>query len=234
MITGDAMRFLIVEDDVHLLEAIASVLEDEQYEVDRAENGREGLLLAEHGIYDLIVLDIMLPEMDGISLIRKLRASGNSTPTLFLTAKDSVEARVNGLDAGADDYLVKPFAIDELLARIRALLRRSKGLTTEGELKYGAIAFPANEYDATCNGRPLGLTSKEYELLSYLVQNKEQILRREQIFNRIWGFDSEANETAVDLYIHYLRKKLSACGCEEFIRTVRGVGYMVKVSAEHV
>lgn len=227
------MRILLVEDDRHLLEAVADVLEDEQFEVDKADNGRDGLLMARQRIYDLLILDIMLPGQDGLSIIQQVRRQGDFTPALFLTARDSVEARVKGLKAGADDYLVKPFAIDELLARIHALLRRSKGFGPEGEIRYGPLTLPPNEFEAYCRGQPLKLSAKEYELLSYLIQNKEQILRREQIFNRIWGLDSEASETAVDLYIHYLRKKLMAHG-EQLIQTVRGVGYMLKAEERDV
>jgi two-component system, OmpR family, response regulator CiaR len=228
------MKILVVEDDLNLLDAVAAVLEDEGFEVDRADTGTEGLLLAGKGIYDVLILDIMLPGEDGISIIQKVRKKNIYTPALFLTAKDSIESRVRGLQAGADDYLVKPFAIDELLARIHALIRRSKGFKSEGELRYGPIHIPPNEYEAYCGDKPLKLSSKEFELLSYLLQNKEQILRREQIFNRVWGFDSDANETAVDLYIHYLRKKLISFGCGHLIHTVRGVGYILKEGERHV
>jgi two-component system, OmpR family, response regulator CiaR len=228
------LKILVVEDDANLLEAVSAVLEDEGFEVDRADTGAEGLLLAEQGIYDVLILDIMLPGEDGISIIQKVRKKGIYTPALFLTAKDSIESRVRGLQAGADDYLVKPFAIDELLARIHALIRRSKGFESQGGLRYGPILIPPNEYEAYCEDKPLKLSSKEFELLSYLIQNKEQILRREQIFNRVWGFDSDANETAVDLYIHYLRKKLMAFDCGHLIHTVRGVGYMLKRGERHV
>lgn len=222
------MRVLVVEDDRSLIKAITNVFKDESYQVDQAETGDEGLLLAESGIYDLLVLDIMLPGLDGLSIIKQLRAKQITTPTLFLTARDSVEARVQGLDAGADDYLVKPFAVEELLARARALLRRNGKLGAEGELAYGPLTFPAHEYDASVNGTALKLSSKEYELLKYLVMNREQILTRAQIFDRVWGIDSEANDTIVDLYIHYLRKKLSPFGSDQMIRTIRGVGYMLR------
>jgi two-component system, OmpR family, response regulator CiaR len=228
------LKLLVVEDDVNLLEAVCAVLEDEGFEVERTDNGTDGLLLAEQGFYDVLVLDIMLPGEDGLSIIQKLRRKNIYTPALFLTAKDSVEARVRGLQAGADDYLVKPFAIDELLARIHALIRRSKGFMAEGELRYGPLVMPPNEHEAYYGDKPLKLSSKEYDLLTYLIQNKEQILRREQIFNRVWGFDSDANETAVDLYIHYLRKKLMSFDCGHLIQTVRGVGYMLKADERHV
>lgn len=228
------MRLLLVEDDKFLADAVASILEEEGYDVDSADNGTEGLLMAQQGIYDVIVLDLMLPGMDGLSVLRAIRGKADTTPVLILTARDSVEARVKGLDVGADDYLVKPFAIDELLARIRSLIRRTKGIGVSGELVYGAIVLPSGEHEAYCSGQALQLTAKEYELLSYMVQHKGQILRREQMLNRVWGMDSETNDTSVDLYIHYLRKKLSACGCGSYIRTVRGVGYMLKAGQDDV
>jgi two-component system response regulator CiaR len=222
------MRILAVEDDRSLLQAITDVLKEEGYQVDCADRGDEGFLLAERGIHDLLVLDIMMPGLDGLSIVKKLRAKGNQTPVLFLTAKDSVEARVQGLDAGADDYLVKPFAVEELLARTRALLRRNGKIGTEGELVYGPISLKANEHDGYVESHPLKLTSKEYELLKYFLHNREQILTREQIFDRVWGIDSEANYGIVDLYVHYLRKKLADYGCDHYIRTIRNVGYILK------
>lgn len=222
------MRVLVVEDDAPLLHAVTAVLEDEGYQVDQAVTGDEGLMIAETGIYDMLVLDIMLPNLDGFSIIKQLRAKSFTTPTLFLTAKDSVESRVKGLDAGADDYLVKPFAVEELLARCRSLLRRSGKLGMEGQIGYGPIILEANEHDAFVQGNPLKLTSKEFELLEYLLRNREQILTREQIFDRIWGFESETSDGIVDLYVHYLRKKLSVYECDPLIRTIRGVGYMLK------
>lgn len=220
------MLILAVEDEKALLQTIAGVLTDEGYQVDKAERGDDGLLLAERGIYDLLVLDIMMPGMDGLSLVRTLRAKGIMTPVLFLTARDSVESRVEGLDAGADDYLVKPFAAEELTARVRALLRRQGKQNVEGELAYGPLSLKINEYDGFVDDEPMKLTTKEYELLKYFLQNREQILTRQQIFDRVWGIDSEANYGVVDLYVHYLRKKLGAY--EGFIRTIRNVGYILK------
>jgi two-component system response regulator CiaR len=222
------MKILVVEDDRHLLDAIVSVLKEESYQVDQTNDGLQGYRMAETGCYDLLVLDVMLPGMDGFTLIRKLRSQSVTTPALFLTAKDNVESRVQGLDAGADDYLVKPFAVEELLARIRALLRRFGKGAMEFSKTYGKITLPAQEYEAYIDGKPLHLTVKEYELLDYLVTNRERILTREQIFTRVWGFDSDTSDAIVDLYIHYLRKKLAPFGCDKWIRTVRGVGYMLK------
>ncbi|WP_168118594.1 response regulator transcription factor [Paenibacillus sp. HB172176] len=226
------MRLLVVEDDRHLREAIVDVLEDEGYETDSEGNGADGLQQAQAEIYDLIILDIMLPGMDGISLLRSLRKGGNVSPVIFLTAMDEVASRISGLDAGGDDYLVKPFAVGELLARVRALLRRSKGINPEGELVCGEVVVPIQEHEAYCKGQPLHLTVKEYELLRYLIENQGRILQREQLYVRVWGLDSDASESSVDLYVHYLRKKLAPYGCDGYIRTIRGVGY--KVSAEHV
>ncbi len=221
------MKILVVEDDSSLLGLISSVLKEESYQVDCADSGSEGLLMAERDVYDALILDIMLPEIDGLSIVKRLRAQSVKTPVLFLTARDSVEDRVKGLDVGADDYLVKPFAISELLARVRALLRRTKG-EMDGEISYGPISLQPNTHDGFAGEHQLNLTVKEYELLEFLLRNSEQILLREQIFNRIWGFDSESGINVVDVYVHYLRKKLAQYDCGDFIKTVRGVGYMLK------
>jgi two-component system, OmpR family, response regulator CiaR len=222
------MKVLVVEDDGPLRRIISRILEEEQYEVDQAENGEEGYLMASASEYDLITLDIMLPIMDGYSVMRKLRIEGHQTPTLFLTAKDRIEDKVKGLDFGADDYIVKPFATEEFLARVRSLLRRAGKLGLEGKITYGPIALDTNQHEGFIDETALKLTIKEYELLFYLIQNKEQILTRDQIYQRVWGIESETTEAIVDLYIHYLRKKLASFEFDRLIRTVRGVGYMLK------
>ncbi|MGZ6507198.1 MAG: response regulator transcription factor [Tumebacillaceae bacterium] len=225
------MRVLIVEDDRSLLDAVATVFAEESYQVDRAETGDDGLLLAEQVLYDLIILDIMLPGVDGLSIIRQLRKKAISTPILLLTARDSVEDRVKGLDAGADDYLVKPFAVMELLARARAVLRRHGGAVgTDGEVVYGRLTLRTKAHDAFVDNQPLKLTVKEFKLLEFLLLNREQILTREQIFDRVWGFEVDTNTSVVDVYMHYLRKKLAVYECDSIIQTVRGVGYMLKGS----
>ncbi|SEC05639.1 response regulator transcription factor [Paenibacillus sp. GP183] len=221
------MRLLVVEDDLLLRNTMVRALKAEGFKVDDVENGKEGLLMSEQGIYDLILLDIMLPEMDGFSFIKELHDKSIMTPILLVTARDSVEDRVKGLDIGADDYLVKPFAMDELLARIRVLLRRQGKNMIQDELSYGPISLIKEKYDGFADGNKLNLTVKEYELLELLLTRPEQILTREQIFNRIWGFYSESNITIVDLYVHYLRKKLSEYDCDPYIRTIRGIGYML-------
>jgi two-component system response regulator CiaR len=223
-----AMRVLVVEDDFPLRRIISTILEEEQYHVDQAENGEEGYFMAFSGEYDLITLDIMLPKMDGFSLMKKLRREGLQIPTLFLTAKDRIEDKVHGLDLGADDYIVKPFATEEFLARVRSVLRRSGKLGNEGKISYGPILLDTNEHEGYIHNDVLKLTIKEFELLYYFIQNKEQILTRDQIFGRIWGIESETTDAIVDLYIHYLRKKLAPYDCDRLIRTVRGVGYRLK------
>lgn len=221
------MKLLVVEDDHSLLEVISTVLKEESYQVDSADNGAEGLLLAQSKVYDALILDIMLPEMDGLKLVKTLRNQSISTPVLFLTAKDSVEDRVRGLDVGADDYLVKPFAITELLARVRALLRRGHAGSGE-DISYLGLSVNPSIHDGFVDTHPLNLSQKEYELLEFLIRNSEQILFRDQIFNRVWGFTSESGINVVDVYVHYLRKKLEPYGYADVIKTVRGVGYMLK------
>jgi len=219
------MKILVVEDDQPLLKTIISILEEESYELDSAVDGDNGLFMAEQGIYDLLIFDIMLPKRSGLLIVKELRDKEIHTPVLFLTAKDTVQDRVNGLDAGADDYLVKPFAVAELLARVRALLRRNRTVD-EDEVRYGPISLRPKEHEGFVDGKPLKLTIKEYELLEYLLYNRDQILTREQIFDRVWGFDSEAAISMVDVYVHFLRKKSSQCG--QYIHTVRGVGYVFR------
>lgn len=221
------MRVLVVEDDHALRKIISVILEDERYEVDQSENGDEGLLMAKSGLYDLLIVDLMLPGLDGISIIRQLHVNGINIPTLILTAKDSIEDKVRGLDVGADDYLVKPFAMEEFLARVRSVLRRAGKIGIEGRIVYSGIVLDANIQRCSIRDETLKLTKKEYELLNYLMQNREQILIRDQIYDRIWGIESNAGETIVDVYMHYLRRKLAPFGYGHLIRTIRGVGYML-------
>lgn len=222
------LRILVVEDDGVLREAIVAILRGENYTVEEAAGGDEGLYAAEQDIYDLIVLDIMLPEITGLDIVKALRASGSTVPILLLTARDSVDDRVAGLESGADDYLVKPFAMRELLARIKALLRRKGNLVNEDQPGYGGISLNGRVRDGFVGSQPLGLSAKEYEVLEFLVLNREQILTKNQIFDRIWGFESDTSLTIVDLYIHYVRKKLGRFGLDGLIHTVRGAGYMLR------
>jgi two-component system response regulator CiaR len=222
------VKILVVEDDQMLREVVVAVLKEDEYLITETGNGEEGLYLASQDVHDLLILDIMLPEINGLEIVKRLRAKDNAVPILLLTAKDSVQDRVIGLNSGADDYLVKPFAIPELLARVKALLRRTGMGGKEGELIFGDISVNPKLKDGFVEKNALQLTIKEYELLEYLILNQGHILTREQIFDRIWGFDSETTIGIVDLYIHYLRKKLSAHGGQDLIQTIRGAGFMLK------
>ncbi|HWJ79001.1 MAG TPA: response regulator transcription factor [Niallia sp.] len=221
------MKILVVEDNISLLESIKIILESE-YTVDTADNGEDGLFYSEQNIYDLIILDVMLPHLNGFEIVQRIRKQRINTPVLFLTAKDSLEDRVKGLEYGGDDYLVKPFQEPELQARIKALLRRSGALDLDAGLKYKEIVLTGRENDVMVKGSPIKLTIKQYELLEYLIQNNGKILTKEQIFDRIWGFDSDTTIAIVEVFIHQLRKKLEPFEYHKDIQTVRGVGYILK------
>ncbi|MCO7176400.1 response regulator transcription factor [Sporolactobacillus kofuensis] len=220
------MRLLVVEDNTYLLQEIVRLL-SEEYTVDSAEDGDEALYLAEQNIYDAIVLDVMLPGMDGFEVTDQIRKKGIATPIIFLTARDAVDDRVKGLNLGGDDYIVKPFQNMELKARIAAILRRSSPMERDHILRYKGIEIDNKRKQIKINGEILSFTTKQYNLLEYLIQNEDQILTREQIFDRIWGFDSDTTVGIVEVYIHQLRKKLKKYAYDEDIRTVRGIGYML-------
>ncbi|GIN62456.1 DNA-binding response regulator [Robertmurraya siralis] len=220
------MHLLVVEDNPSLLNTIVQFLSDE-FEVDQANNGEDALYLAMKNIHDAIILDVMIPEIDGFEVLRKMRKEGIRIPVLFLTARDSLEDRVKGLDSGGDDYLVKPFQAAELKARIRALLRRSGSLTTDQTIRYRGIELSGKEREIIVEGEPIKLTAKQYELLEYLIQNKGAILTKEQIYDRIWGFESDTTIAIVEVFMHYLRKKLEPFGYHADIKTIRSVGYML-------
>ncbi|MCF8563227.1 response regulator transcription factor [Alicyclobacillus tolerans] len=219
---------LIVEDDVEIAKITASFLREESWQCAVAHTGSLGLNMALQGSYDLIILDCMLPDISGVEVVRKIRQASLMTPVLFLTALDGVQDRVRGLDAGADDYLTKPFDIPELLARIRALSRRKGSIVVKERLVYGPLTISQDSHDGIANGTLLQLTGKEYEILKYLLRNAEQILTREQLFVRVWGYDSDAGPSVVDVYVHRLRKKLAEHGCDRYIKTVRSIGYMLR------
>ncbi|KRE82526.1 two-component system response regulator [Paenibacillus sp. Soil766] len=225
------MKILVVEDELPLLQTIRTLLVEEGYQVDATGCGEEGFYLAEQGIYDLVVLDRMLPGMDGVKIVHSLRAKQIQTPILFLTARDSVEDMVKGLDSGADDYMTKPFGVPELLARVRALLRRRGGVENDDRLVYDQLVLQGRTKEAAIGGQPLELTLKEFELLEYLLRNRGQILTREQICLRVWGLDSDVGSNVVDVYVYYLRKKLKPFDYDPMIHTIRNVGYILKENA---
>jgi heavy metal response regulator len=223
------MRILVVEDERRIAAFIKRGLEEEYYAVDVAYDGEEALDWADVVDYDSIVLDVLLPKKDGIQVCRELRAQGNKVPILMLTARDTIEDRVRGLDSGADDYLVKPFAFQELLARIRALLRRSGEVKTT-RLQVGDLALDTTTHRAARGGRVIELTAREYALLEFLMRHPGQVLSRTQIAEHVWDYDFFSTSNVVDVYIRYLRRKIDKGFEVKLIRTVRGVGY--KIEAE--
>jgi DNA-binding response OmpR family regulator len=219
------MRILLVEDETRLAEALEQILKRQGYAVDVANDGAAGQDMAETGIYNVIILDRMLPSIEGADILKYLRREGITTPVIFLTAKDTVSNRVEGLDAGADDYLIKPFSKDELLARVRALSRRSEQLHTSDTIRAASLCLDMRTCELTAGGETLKLTLTEAQLLELLMRHKGQVLTKEQILDRIWGFDKEVDAKNVELYIFYLRKKIPFEKNGAAIQTVRGVGY---------
>ena len=223
-----AARLLVIEDDRGVRESLARALQFEGYQVETAVDGREGLELTRSSGPDALILDVMMPTLDGLEVARTLRAEGDHTPILMLTARHEITDRVAGLDAGADDYLAKPFALDELLARIRALLRRS-GPTDAGEvLRLADLEIDPAGRLVTRAGDAIALTRTEFNLLELLVYNAGIVLTRDVILERIWGFDFETSSNSVDVYIGYLRRKTETNGRPRLIHTVRGVGFVAR------
>lgn len=222
------MRILIVEDELHLAEALTQILRKNNYTVDAANDGESGLDNALSDIYDLIILDIMLPKMDGISVLRNIRKEGIATPVILLTAKGEISDKVKGLDSGADDYLAKPFATEELLARIRAMSRRKGEVIVDNTLKFGDIEFNPATLKLSRGSKEIKLILKESELLELLILRKNSTTSKELIIEKLWGFDSEVEHNHVEVYISFLRKKLAFLNSEVKINTVRGVGYVLE------
>jgi two-component system, OmpR family, response regulator len=224
------MQVLVVEDEPKMGELIRRVLVSEHYVVDLATDGVTALGLATATEYDVLVLDRMLPDIDGLELLRLLRAKGVATPALMLTALGTVDHRVAGLDAGADDYLAKPFAFAELLARLRALARRRTG-PAEERLVAGAIELDELRHVVRVGERSVELSAREFALLGYLIRHAGQVVSRRQILDGVWGAEPDVYSNVVDLYVHYLRRKLGELGQADALRTVRGVGYTLRPDA---
>ena len=221
------MKILIVEDDKILSDTIKQCIE-KLYETEQAYDGYDGYMLAKENIYDLIILDLMLPEMSGYDVVLKLREKKVATPVLILTAKDSLQDKVKGLKYGADDYLVKPFEREELLARIEAISRRvySK-VYEEDHLKFLNLTLDLKSRRATINGEDIFLQGKQFDIMEYLIRNKNTIITKEQIFDRIWGFESDTTTNVTEVYTSALRKVLRKYNYDKYIKTVRGVGYIL-------
>ncbi len=221
-------RILVVDDERAARDALRRALRLEGYEVELASDGEEALALHRQQEPDLILLDVLMPRLDGLDTCRRLRASGDTTPVLILTARVEVEDRVEGLDAGADDYLTKPFALDELLARVRALLRRRSDPDRREVLRYGDVTLDTGTFEVFRGERRLELTRMEFQLLELFLRYPRRALTRSVIFERVWGFDFGASSNALDVYIGYLRRKLEADGEARLIQTIRGVGYAMR------
>jgi DNA-binding response OmpR family regulator len=227
------MRILLVEDNRRLSNSIRLSLVDDGYAVDTAYNGQDGQELAEMTPYDVIILDIMLPEKNGLEVCRELRNKRINTPVLILTARDAVEDRVAGLDSGADDYLVKPFAIEELRARLRALLRRESDDKT-GQLRIGDLVLDPATHFVQRDGQPIELTAKEYALLEYFMRNPNRLITREMAESHIWSYDFQTSSNVVDVYIRRLRGKIDANFEVKLFETVRGAGYRLRVPTQKI
>ncbi|WP_404451180.1 response regulator transcription factor [Virgibacillus necropolis] len=216
---------LIVEDEKKLSRVLQLELEYESYDTQIANNGKEALLLLENKQWDLVLLDIMLPEVSGLEVLRKLRRTDQQTPIILLTARDQIHDKVSGLDLGANDYVTKPFQIEELLARVRVHLRQQKD---RNELIIGDLRVDLNTRQITRSTTEIVLTPREYDLLIYLLQNKSIVLTREQLIEKVWGYGYLGDTNVVDVYIRYLRQKIDKGFNEKYIQTIRGVGYMIK------
>ena len=223
------MRILLVEDEKRMAQALCEILRLEKYEVDHYADGKSGLEAVQSEIYDIIILDVMLPGMSGYDIARKVRQQGVRTPILMLTAKCELDDKVTGLDSGADDYLTKPFQTRELLARLRALGRRNIN-TSDGTLTCGDISLDTNTLTLSCttNGQSVRLSEKEYRILEYLISNQGQILTREQLAVKIWGYESDAEYNNVEVYMSFARKKLNFVEAKIEIKAVRGIGYELR------
>lgn len=224
------MKILLVEDDASIRDVLTEALLGERYDVDSVSDGREARMMGQRDIYDLILLDIMVPGLDGFSILREWRKDSLRMPVICITARDALPDRIRGLDLGADDYLVKPFAVSELLARVRAIQRRASSSGSAEFLTCGDLRMAPRDGLVWFRDQPLDLTAKEFGLLEFLLCNQGRILPRDVILERVWGLHTEAAASVVDVYVHYVRKKLAAAGLDVSIETKRGMGYLLRRS----
>jgi len=222
------MRLLVVEDEVQLADALSEILKRNMYSVDTVYDGVDGLDNALTGVYDCIILDIMLPGMNGIEVLRNLRQEHINTPVLLLTARSEVEDKINGLDCGADDYLTKPFITGELLARVRALTRRKGEIVDESDLDFNGLTLNKDTCSVIWKGSDVKLSLKEYQIMELLISNPRRILPKERIIEKIWGYESDVEYNNIEVYISFLRKKLASISAPVQIKTARGIGYSLE------
>lgn len=225
-------RILVVEDEAEIAGYLRRGLSFEGYVVETAADGQAALIAARERPPDVIVLDVMLPKIDGFEVAKRIRTASD-VPIIMLTARDAVPDRVQGLEVGADDYLVKPFAFEELLARIKAQLRRVHGRNTGNVLRYGTLQMDISAHETTVGSRRVELTAKEYELLELFIRHPQQVLTRDIIYDRVWGYDFGGESNIIEVYVRYLRQKLEVNGEARLIHTVRGVGYILREDQEH-
>lgn len=222
------MKLLVIEDEMQLADALSELLKRNMYSVDVCYNGIDGLDNALTGIYDCILLDIMLPGMNGIEVLSKLRGEKINTPVLLLTAKSEIDDKIKGLDCGADDYLTKPFVTGELLARVRALTRRKGEIIDENSFIYNDLELHKNTCSISCKGSDVKLSLKEYNVMEMFIANPKQILTKERIIEKIWGSESDVEYNNIEVYISFLRKKLASVSSKVQIKTARGIGYFME------
>lgn len=221
------MRILLAEDEIEMSNALVAILKANKYSVDAVYDGEEALNYLESDLYDAVVLDIMMPKVDGLTVLKTIRSHGNSVPVLLLTAKSELDDKVTGLDAGADDYLTKPFAMKELLARLRAITRRV-GEVTDNVLSYGDISLDRSTFELSCGDNSIRLSSKEFQMLEMLMQNPSQLISVDQFMDKIWGYDTDTELNIVWVNISYLRKKLTTLNSSVAIKATRNIGYSLE------
>lgn len=226
------MRILIVEDEFQLSEALGAILEKNNYSVDRVFDGEDGLDYILSNIYDVVILDIMLPKMNGLDVLKEARKNNIDTPIILLTAKGEISDKVTGLDCGADDYLPKPFYTEELLARIRALSRRKGEVLSDNLLKFEDISLNLGTLELTCNANSLKLTAKESSLLELLITRSNMITNKDDIITKLWGFESDAEHNNVEVYVSFIRRKLSYLESKVAIKAIRNLGYILEFKGE--
>jgi two-component system OmpR family response regulator len=224
---GDGLRILVVDDEPSILDAVSTIFRYEGYTVGEAQTGRDGLLSIELDPPDLIVLDVMLPDVDGTEITRRLRAAGNDVPILLLTARDALRDKVDGLDVGADDYVTKPFALTELVARAEAVLRRSTGDSPDGLLRFADVELNDRTHEVSRGGVRIDLTATEFNLLRYFLEHPRMVLSKDRILNDVWHFDFGGEIGIIDTYVSYLRRKLDV-GRPPLIHTIRSVGFILR------
>lgn len=222
------MKLLLVEDEKELSEALVEILSNNKYVVDAVYDGEDGLNYALTDIYDVIVLDIMIPKLNGLSVLKELRKKEITTPIIMLTAKSQIEDRVEGLDLGADDYLTKPFAAEELLARLRSITRRKGNVINDNYLSYGDVRLDLNTYDLEVKGESIRLTLKEFEIIKYFMERPKVVVSKDDLITKLWGFDAEIEYNNIEVYISFIRKKLQHLNSRVNIVTIRGVGYRME------